>query len=71
MLMQIEKRKVVDPCNSCGKIEDDGFCTVYAWPDVQWARGKKCPMATHTKKEAVETKFVDPLKASKRKAKGK
>lgn len=65
--MQIEKRKVVDPCKDCEKVEDDGFCTVYAWPDVHWAKGKKCPMATN--KEAVEVKkeFIDPIKASKRK----
>jgi hypothetical protein len=62
----IEKKPVDDQCEGCNRIESDGFCTVYAWPEVHWTKGKRCPMATHTKKEVSESKFIDPLKASKK-----
>jgi hypothetical protein len=63
---------VVDECEGCSRIESDGFCTVYAWPEVHWVNGKRCPMATHIEKAVVEkTKMLDPIKASKRKHRGK
>jgi hypothetical protein len=46
------------------------YCTTYGYPEAKWSYGN-CPMATHIKKEEKKaTKQMDPLKASKKRAKG-
>ena len=44
-------------------------CKVYAFPATKWRFGLKCPMASHLDKVKEDTKFVDPLKAGKKKFK--
>jgi len=66
---------VVENCTGCERVvafEDKSYCPSYAHPDTKWARGV-CNFATHMKatvdKEG-KTK-VNPLKASKRAARGR
>jgi hypothetical protein len=57
---------VVDQCHGCAHIFENR-CRIYYLPEVKWIAGV-CPMATHRKKAAEQKeKFVDPIKASKRK----
>jgi hypothetical protein len=47
-------------------------CEIYLYPDRQHTRVGGCAFKTNHKKVLAEGRgFVDPLKASKRKAKGK
>jgi hypothetical protein len=66
---------VVENCTGCDRVvalEDKSYCPTYAQPEKKWMRGI-CNFATHVKatvdKEG-KTK-VNPLKASKRAAKGR
>ncbi len=66
---------VVENCTGCERIvafEDKSYCPTYAQPEKKWVRGI-CNFATHVKatvdKEG-KTK-VNPLKASKRAARGR
>ncbi len=66
---------VVENCTGCERIvavEDKSYCPTYAQPAKKWVRGI-CNFATHVKatvdKEG-KTK-VNPLKASKRAARGR
>jgi hypothetical protein len=74
----------IDKCTGCNhtkllsKSEEEGEATInsyvcikYANPGGVWTRLGGCPMRTHNKTVAVEEKrYVDPLKASKQKARG-
>lgn len=61
---------VIQQCEGCGHREGN-FCKVYRFPSTRWSAGP-CPMATHVKKaEEQKEKFLNPLKASKRKSRGK
>lgn len=71
----VNKDPIVENCNGCGRIivgpePGPACCTVFLIPSAKWRSGS-CPMATHLKKDAIEVKNVNPLKASKRKALGK
>lgn len=57
--------QVIEKCIGCSRIVDN-FCSTYPDPVLKWAYGYQCPMATHIKKEAVEVKKMNPLKASKK-----
>lgn len=65
---------ITQNCEGCEKVqilEAGSYCQVFGNPKSKWSIGK-CNMATHVKSEAVkETKTVNALKASKRKARGK
>jgi hypothetical protein len=65
---------VVEQCEGCDNItmQSSGrFCRVYADPTAKWAFGS-CNFATHVKApQQVETKAINPLKASKRAAAGR
>lgn len=64
---------VVEQCAGCDRVrlfEDAQFCSSYPSPARKWAAGK-CNFATHMKKEGGKAAKVNPLKASKRAAKGK
>lgn len=64
-----ERWPVVQECEGCDHREGN-FCNCYAFPEAKWGR-RKCPMATHLQKSAAAKKDLNPLKASKRKARGK
>jgi hypothetical protein len=65
---------VVEQCAGCDRIRlfaDQEFCGSYAVPARKWAAGR-CNFATHIKSAATGgTAKVNPLKASKRAAKGR
>ena len=64
---------VIDKCEGCGRVRDfegANYCSSYALPLAKWAIGS-CNFATHTKTAATgQAAKVNPLKASKRAAKG-
>ncbi|MUM78208.1 hypothetical protein GKC30_11230 [Pseudodesulfovibrio sp. F-1] len=66
---------VVEKCEGCERVvsyENSTYCPTYAKPSAKWAKGS-CNFATHTRNEADKagkTK-VNPLKASKRAARGR
>ena len=85
--MQVEKTKkngassayafqpVVEKCEGCERIkEDEGLrhCTSYADPAAKWSLGV-CNFATHVKASVDKQGKVkvNPLKASKRAARGR
>ena len=62
----------IDKCDGCDRLrefEGEKFCGSYPNPAVKWATGR-CNFATHLKIEAAAAVKVNPLKASKRAAKG-
>jgi hypothetical protein len=66
---------VVENCEGCErvvKLESNAYCPSYAQPARKWSRGV-CNFATHVRAEVTasgEVK-VNPLKASKRAARGR
>ena len=64
---------VVDKCEGCDRIrelEGEKVCGSDPLPARKWAAGR-CNFATHVKVEVAKAAKVNPLKASKRAAKGK
>lgn len=64
---------IIDKCEGCDRIREfDGqqFCSSYPLPERKWAGGR-CNFATHAKAQTVAAAKVNPLKASKRAAKGR
>ena len=63
---------IVEQCNGCDRIrnfEDQEFCGSYPTPAKKWSLGR-CNFSTHVKAAAVIKAKTNPLKASKRAAKG-
>lgn len=63
---------IVEQCADCGHIRDfegEQFCSTYPSPTRKWVGGR-CNFSTHIKTKAAAAK-VNPLKASKRAAKGR
>ena len=74
--MPIIHEPIIDKCVGCLRVKTGpeggpSICLAYLTPEAKWRGVAKCPLASHIKREEVESKFVDPLKASKRKAAGK
>ena len=66
---------VVEKCEGCERIipfEDANYCPTYAQPERKWASGV-CNFATHVRAEMDKggKVKVNPLKASKRAARGR
>ncbi len=65
---------VVENCTGCERItefESASYCPTYAKPATKWTHGI-CNFATHVKGTVVQGKTkVNPLKASKRAARGR
>jgi len=62
---------LIDKCAGCGNIGEAEICKVYSDPPRVWTRLLGCPMRSHSKSVGVEEKaFADPLKASKKRARG-
>ena len=64
---------VVEKCDGCNRVrafEEQKFCASCADPERKWSGGR-CNFATHVKVEVSKTAKVNPLKASKRAAKGR
>lgn len=63
---------VTEQCAGCDRIRafaEQEFCSSYANPTRKWAAGR-CNFATHVKAATTGNAKVNPLKASKRAAKG-
>lgn len=64
---------IVEQCEGCAHVipyNGSSFCSSYPDPSAKWAFGA-CNFATHLKKEAAGAgPKENPLKASKRKARG-
>ncbi len=64
---------IVEQCEGCERIrefEEEKFCSSYPTPARKWVGGR-CNFATHAKTKAAAAAKVNPLKASKRAAKGR
>ena len=64
---------IIDKCEGCDRIrefEGENFCSSYASPASKWS-GCRCNFATHVKVQVAAAAKVNPLKASKRAAKGR
>ena len=64
---------VVDKCEGCDRVcdfEGQQFCSSYPNPASKWVGGR-CNFATHVKAQTAAAAKVNPLKASKRAAKGR
>lgn len=65
---------IVEKCDGCERtkgFEGNTYCTSYAQPAARWAMGA-CNFATHVKAEMEGGKVkINPLKASKRAARGR
>lgn len=59
-------------CTECGNIlPEKEDCTKYGSPEAAWRKLGGCAMRTHRKDAGIEEKRrIDPLKASKQKARG-
>ena len=63
----------VEQCSGCERVrsfDSQDFCSSYPDPAYKW-NGGRCNFATHIKAEAASQAKVNPLKASKRAAKGR
>lgn len=64
---------IIDKCDGCGRIrefEGSQYCSSYPMPNAKWSMGN-CNFSTHAKASTGGTQAkVNPLKASKRAAKG-
>lgn len=63
----------IDKCEGCDRLrefEGENFCSSYPNPNSKWSGGR-CNFATHVKVETAAAAKVNPLKASKRAAKGR
>lgn len=63
----------VEQCQGCERTRDfdnQHFCSSYPDPASKWLGGN-CNFATHIKAAAADKVKVNPLKASKRAAKGR
>ena len=64
---------IIEQCEGCAKaaeFESEKFCTLYPMPEKKWSHGK-CNSATHVKIATEEQAKINPLKASKRAARGR
>lgn len=63
---------IVEKCDGCERVreyEGASYCSAYPQPERKWAVGR-CNFATHVKESQAAGAKVNPLKASKRTAKG-
>ena len=65
---------VIDKCEGCGRVRDfEGaqYCSSYPMPETKWSLGN-CNFSTHARAATGGAQAkVNPLKASKRAAKGR
>lgn len=70
----VECQPIIDKCEGCERTteyEGAKYCKSYPVPERKWS-GRVCNFATHAKIEtASDGKKVNPLKASKRAARGR
>jgi len=72
-----EHEPCIDKCEGCPQQRVAGpgdthwyTCTVFVSPKAKWRAGN-CPMAPRAAKETTKGKAQNPLKASKKKLRGK
>ncbi len=65
-------KQIVDKCEGCGRVsefEGGRYCSSYPLPEAKWSMGT-CNFSTHSRVAQGAQAKVNPLKASKRAAKG-
>lgn len=70
--------EIIEKCVGCDRVKETyiaggtvRYCMSYEFPATKWRNGV-CNMASHVKKHVVaQIGSANPLKASKRRAKGK
>ncbi len=65
-------KPIIDKCEGCGRVrefEGAQYCSSYPMPTAKWSMGV-CNFSTHTRVAQAAQAKVNPLKASKRAAKG-
>ncbi len=63
---------IIDKCEGCGRVrefEGQNYCSSYPMPAAKWSMGT-CNFSTHARVAQAAQAKVNPLKASKRAAKG-
>ncbi len=73
VLSGITLKPIIEKCEGCERVrlfEEEKFCQAYPNPERKWV-GDRCNFATHIKLATKASAKVNPLKASKRAAKGK
>ena len=68
----VERVAIVEQCQGCSHVVEGGegsTCEVYLDPSWKWGIGQ-CNFATHIKREAAKTQFINPLKLAKMRARG-
>lgn len=66
---QCETASLGSPCSKIILNGDEKFCVAYQYPETKWRDDKKCPLRQEKKIED-DKKKINPLKASKKAAKG-
>lgn len=64
---------IIDKCEGCARVrefEGQNFCSSYPMPTAKWSLGT-CNFSTHARATQAAQAKVNPLKASKRAAKGR
>ncbi len=64
---------IIDKCEGCARVrefEGQSFCSSYPMPTAKWSLGT-CNFSTHARATQAAQAKVNPLKASKRAAKGR
>lgn len=64
---------IIDKCEGCGRVRDfegSQYCSSYPAPSAKWSMGI-CNFCTHQRANMSSATKVNPLKASKRAAKGR
>ena len=72
-LKGIVMEAIIDKCEGCGRVrefEGANYCSSYPMPSSKWSMGT-CNFSTHTRVAQAAQGKTNPLKASKRAAKGK
>lgn len=65
---------IIDKCEGCDRaraFDGQTYCSAFPAPASKWRMGNRCNMATHIQVQQAAVQKVNPLKASKRAAKGK
>ena len=63
---------IIDKCEGCARVrefEGQNYCSSYPMPKAKWSMGT-CNFSTHARVAQAAQAKVNPLKASKRAAKG-
>jgi len=66
------KQPIIDRCKGCSRVDQFGFCSTFVIPEKRWPADEndKCFLADHIALGVKKGQKINPLKASRRAAKG-